>query len=233
MGMKDIYADFKETKEKYDGRYSELEQRSESLKLELRSLRVQHDEKLYAEEAGGNIFTLEERDTLKKQMRDIGDELEEIETRRDFNRKGRKQALLELIPGVKASGEKKRDELIKKHAKQAEDVRRKAAEYLLSLQELHQIEEDIKTGNVEFAKIAEEVGSSEAIPGIEKVRLFQIELGGFVGGQSIPNRAVSGIYGIMEREVTAAYTQGTVPAWVTGYRKSGFIVPIDAKEFIN
>jgi len=231
MGIKDLFHEFTATKEKFDSRYEELEKRRESLKLELRTLRVQFDEKLYAEETGGSIFMAENRDKLKKQMRDIGDELEEIDTRRDFNRKGRKQALLELIPGVKAQGEKKREELQVKHDKQAQVVRTKAADYLLSLQTLNTIESEIADANAAFITLANEAGSNDKIEGAKTVPLYEISRA-FIGNSGIAYGGgvkINGIYGITEKEVETAYVRGIVSDWVRGYGNTGAIAPIIKK----
>lgn len=232
MGLKDMYADFKETKEKFDSRFTELEQRTEVLKGQLSTLRVAFNDKLYAEEAGGAVFDAKERDKMKAQMREIGEELEENDTRRDFNRKGRKQSLLELIPGVKAQGEKKRDELQVKHTKQAQAVRVKAAEYLLSLQALKAVESEIHNANAAFISLANEAGANEKIEGVVMVPLYECS-SAYIGRNGIAYGGgikVNGIYGITEKEVEAAYNRGIVSDWVRGYGNTGAIAPIVKKK---
>lgn len=215
----DLYREFMETKSKFDERYKSNYERIQSLNAELRELKAKYDDRIYQEETGGDVFTAKEQAAIKNRIRDIADEIEELEKRNNFNRKGRTQALIEIVPAMKARAEARRAELVKEHADQAEKVRRNLAEYLLSLKELGDIEEDIKKANAEFfEKVSKEAGTNDRLPDVEKVKLYEhnpvfSSRSGTFGGEP-----KAGIYGVLPYEIDNAY-DGKLPEWVNDYRK--------------
>lgn len=220
MGIKDVFQEFKETKAKFDERYNKNKIRIQELNAELNELKAKYNDRIYQDEIGGNVFTAKEIAEFKKRMREIADEIEELETRNNFNRRGRTQALVELIPLMKSRAEARRAELLNKHETKAIEVRHKLAEYLLGLKELHDVENRIKDVNAEFFELVKEAGTNERLPDIKKVDLyaynpvFSTKNGGSFGGE--PR---SGIYGVLPSEVEAAYLEGKLPSWVIEYCK--------------
>ncbi|MDQ1912317.1 hypothetical protein RAC89_18160 [Paenibacillus sp. GD4] len=219
MGIKDLFQEFRAIKERFDTRFAENKKRAEMLSAELRELKAKYDDRLYQEEAGGDIFTAEEQAELKKRIREIADEIEELEKRNNFNRRGRTQALIELIPAMKERAEKRRAELVKEHEAQAERVKRCLAEYLLAVKGLHDVEIEIKKANAEFTELAQEVGEKPGLATPPSISFYRYTTGGFRNGQMVPSVPYDGgEYGVLPQTVTDAYKDGKLPAWVNAYK---------------
>lgn len=218
MAIKDLFQEFKETKAKFDERYNSNKNRIQELNAELRELKAKYNDRVYQEEIGGEVFTAKDMAQFKSRMREIADEIEELETRNDFNRRGRIQKLVELIPAMKARVEARRAELEQEHAAQMEQVKHNLAVYLMSLKEMGDIERKISQANAEFIELAKEAGTNERLPNVEKVKLYEWDYGGSIGGVYIPGRPKAGIYGVLREEVENAY-EGKLPSWTHEYLK--------------
>lgn len=213
-----IFNTVKETKEKYDQRYEELLIQKGQLKKQLEELRREYEERITEDELGGKVFT--SKPQMKEKLRNLEDELEEVEHRISVNRKGLRQALADLVPAIKDHRDKKKAQLQKKYEEAVDEVAQAVANYFESLQRVHNLRKDFEALTADVRALESEVGSTIED---DKTSLKSVELWHYTPAMStsrgyIPSRVGGAtVYAIMQSEIETALNSGTIPVRVQEY----------------
>jgi len=213
-----IFNTVKETKEKFDKRHEELLIQKGQLKKELVDLRKEFEARIEEDELGGKVFT--DKPQMKEKLRTIEDELEEIELRIQTNRRGRIQALADLVPAIRDWKSKRKTELQKKYDKVTEEVAEAVVQYFQKLVEVHKIRKEFDSLNADVKALQADVGETleDDKTSLKDVQLWYYTEAVATSRGYIPS-VVGGAtkYAIMQKEITDTLNTGQLPRRVQEY----------------
>jgi len=213
-----IFNTVTETKEKFDKRHEELLLQKGQLKKELDDLRKEFEARIEEDELGGKVFT--DKPQMKEKLRTLEDELEEIELRIQTNRRGRIQALADLVPAIRDWRSKKKESLQKKHEKALEDTIDALVTYCLKLQEVHSIKKEFDALNADVQalqnEVGTEIGDDKTVLRTPELWLYSVPFATSRG--YLPSRRTGGtIYALTETEISNVLNSGKLPVRVQEY----------------